>query len=100
MPQRVLVVSDVRRATRLTNALTTIDPLFYCHHGNIDRIFWTWQQKDLKARLNDVGGPITPFDYGGKNVTLDFEVNMGLLAGNATLKDLLNTEGGTLCYTY
>ncbi|KAH6867026.1 hypothetical protein BKA58DRAFT_318389 [Alternaria rosae] len=76
------------------------DPLFYLHHGNIDRIFWEWQQKDLETRLNEVGGPITPFDYSGKNVTLDFTVNIGLLAGNATLKDLLNTEGGTLCYTY
>ncbi|KAH5276015.1 hypothetical protein HBI71_036640 [Parastagonospora nodorum] len=76
------------------------DPLFYCHHGNIDRIFWQWQQKDLTARLNEVGGPIKPFDYSGKNVTLDFEVNIGPLAGNATIKHLLNTEGGTLCYTY
>ncbi|OAL02417.1 Di-copper centre-containing protein [Phaeosphaeriaceae sp. SRC1lsM3a] len=76
------------------------DPIFYLHHGNIDHVFWKWQQKDLKQRLNQVGGPITPFDYSGKNVTLDFEINIGLLAGNATLKDLLNTEGGTLCYTY
>jgi len=76
------------------------DPLFYFHHGNIDRIFWEWQQKDLKTRLNQVGGPIKPFDYSGQNVTLDFEINMGALAGNATLKDILNTEGGTLCYRY
>jgi tyrosinase len=76
------------------------DPLFYLHHGNIDHIFWQWQQKDLRTRLNQVGGPIEPFDYSGKNVTLDFEVNIGLLAGNATLKDLLDTQGRTLCYTY
>ncbi|KAF2030697.1 monooxygenase [Setomelanomma holmii] len=76
------------------------DPLFFLHHGNLDRVLWLWQQKDLKTRLNQVGGPIEPFDYGGKNVTLDFTVNMGKLAGNATLKDLLNTQGGTLCYTY
>ncbi|KAF2646810.1 Di-copper centre-containing protein [Massarina eburnea CBS 473.64] len=76
------------------------DPLFYLHHANLDRILWTWQQKDLQTRLNQVGGPITPFDYSGKNVTLDFQINMGRLAGNATLKNLLNTTGGTLCYTY
>ncbi|KAF1849647.1 Di-copper centre-containing protein [Cucurbitaria berberidis CBS 394.84] len=76
------------------------DPLFFLHHGNLDRILWAWQQKDLKTRLNQVGGPIAPFDYGGKNVTLDFEVNIGNLAGNATLKSLLDTQGGTLCYTY
>lgn len=78
----------------------TTEPLFYLHHGNLDRIFWTWQQSDLKTRLNQVGGPVVPFDYRGKNVTLDFQVNIGKLAGNVTLKDLLNTQGKTLCYTY
>jgi tyrosinase len=76
------------------------DPLFFLHHGNIDHIFWKWQQKDLKTRLNQVGGPIEPFDYSGKNVTLDFKVNMGKLAGEVPLKSLLDTQGGTLCYTY
>jgi len=76
------------------------DPLFYLHHGNIDYIFWKWQQKDLKTRLNQVGGPIEPFDYSGKNVTLDFKINMGKLAEDVTLKSLLDTQGSTLCYTY
>jgi len=66
----------------------------------LDRIFWEWQQKDLETRLNQVGGPVEPLDYSGKNVTLDFTVNIGALAGDVTLKDLLDTEGGTLCYTY
>ncbi|OSS48079.1 hypothetical protein B5807_06615 [Epicoccum nigrum] len=76
------------------------DPIFYLHHGNLDRIFWAWQQKDLETRLNQVGGPVEPLDYSGKNVTLDFTVNIGALAGDVTLKDLLDTEGGTLCYKY
>jgi tyrosinase len=76
------------------------DPLFYLHHGNLDRVLWVWQQKDLMTRLGQVGGPVVPFDYGGRNVTLDFTVNMGRLARNATLKELLDTQGGTLCYTY
>jgi tyrosinase len=76
------------------------DPIFYLHHGNLDRIFWEWQQKDLETRLNQVGGPVVPFDYGGANVTLDFTINMGKLAGDATLESLLDTTGGTLCYTY
>lgn len=76
------------------------DPLFYLHHGNLDRVLWEWQSRDLSVRLNQVGGPIAPLDYGGQNVTLDFEVNIGALAGNASLHDLLNTVGETLCYTY
>ncbi|CAI7637454.1 unnamed protein product [Penicillium glandicola] len=77
-----------------------VDPLFYLHHGNLDRIFWEWQQKDLPTRYHQVGGPVTPLDYTGVNVTLDFEVNIGDLAPNATLENLLDTEGGTLCYSY
>ena len=48
------------------------DPIFYLHHGNLDHELWQWQQKDLKTRLKQVGGPMEPFDYGGTNVTLDF----------------------------
>ncbi|KAF2713067.1 monooxygenase [Pleomassaria siparia CBS 279.74] len=76
------------------------DPLFYLHHANLDRIFWQWQQMDLTTRLDQVGGPVVPLDYSGTNVTLDFTINIGNLAGNATLKDVLDTTGGTLCYTY
>ncbi|KAK8096019.1 Di-copper centre-containing protein [Apiospora kogelbergensis] len=76
------------------------DPLFYLHHGNLDRILWTWQQQDLETRLNQVGGPVLPMDYGGQNVTLDFTVGLGELAGDATLKQLLDTQSGVLCYTY
>jgi tyrosinase len=81
--------------------LTVIaDPLFYLHHGNLDRIFTLWQSKNLAVRLNQVGGPIVPFDYGGQNVTLDFKIDIGKLAPSVTLKQVLNTQGGTLCYKY
>ncbi|EKG18111.1 Tyrosinase [Macrophomina phaseolina MS6] len=76
------------------------DPLFYLHHANLDRVLWEWQKRDLPARLRDVGGPVVPFDYAGVNVTLGFEVNMGPLAGNASLGELLNTTDGKLCYSY
>ncbi|KAL4911770.1 hypothetical protein BDW62DRAFT_217025 [Aspergillus aurantiobrunneus] len=76
------------------------DPLFYLHHSNLDRILWEWQQQDPTTRLHQVGGPIEPMDYSGKNVTLDFIVNIGALAGNATLEQLLNINGDVLCYTF
>lgn len=76
------------------------DPLFYLHHGNLDRILWEWQTKDLATRLHQVGGPVHAFDYGGVNVTLDFMVDIGALAGNATLEQLLNIRGDVLCYAY
>jgi tyrosinase len=80
--------------------MTRTDPIFYLHHGNLDRIFTEWQYQNLSARLNEVGGPVVPFDYSGVNVTLDFEINIGKLAGNITLKQALNTQGATFCYEY
>jgi tyrosinase len=50
--------------------------------------------------LREVGGPVVPFDYGGVNVTVGFEVGLGKLAGMVKLGELLDTVGGTLCYTY
>jgi tyrosinase len=70
-----------------------MDSLFYLHHGNLDRIFTEWWYKNLAARLNEVGGPVIPFDYGGVNVTLEFEINIGKNAGNITLHQALNTHG-------
>ncbi|KAK6530325.1 hypothetical protein TWF694_003682 [Orbilia ellipsospora] len=81
------------------------DPIFFLHHANLDRVFWQWQwqPKNLPHSLSDVSGPIIPFDYTNKqggNVTTTFQVNIGGLAGNVTLLDLLNTQSTTLCYTY
>ncbi|PVH90011.1 Di-copper centre-containing protein [Cadophora sp. DSE1049] len=76
------------------------DPLFYLHHGNLDRILTEWQNIDLEQRLNEVGGPIIPFNYGGENVTLDFTINLSPIAPAITLKEALNAQGNTFCYTY
>ncbi|KAH6723859.1 hypothetical protein BKA61DRAFT_626744 [Leptodontidium sp. MPI-SDFR-AT-0119] len=76
------------------------DPLFYLHHGNLDRIFAEWQNIDLEQRLNEVGGPIIPFNYGGENVTLDFTINLTPIAPAITLREALNAQGDTFCYTY
>src|SRR5690606_33299428 len=32
------------------------DPLFYLHHAYIDRIWWQWQQKNLKKRVKEIAG--------------------------------------------
>jgi len=76
------------------------EPLFYLHHANLDRIYWRWQQQDLDTRLREVGGPIVAEDYLGKNVTLDFEVNIGKLAPSRKLEDLMHIQEGPFCYTY
>ena len=35
------------------------EPYFYLHHAQIDRMYWIWQNQDLAARQNAIGGTIT-----------------------------------------
>ncbi|KAI5795794.1 hypothetical protein EDC01DRAFT_64775 [Geopyxis carbonaria] len=79
------------------------DPLFYLHHGNLDRLLWKWTEMDRKKRVKDVGGPVLPFDYKnerGPDVTLDFKINLGPMGMERKLSELTDTRSGALCYTY
>ncbi|KDR80002.1 hypothetical protein GALMADRAFT_222927 [Galerina marginata CBS 339.88] len=79
------------------------DPIFYLHHANLDRVWWSWQKKDLSRRLVDISGPINLLDYDnvlGGNVTLSFPLSLGLNAPNVTIADVMDINGGTLCYEY
>ncbi|KAI8276743.1 hypothetical protein K4K59_009686 [Colletotrichum sp. SAR11_240] len=84
--------------------LTAGDPLFWLHHCNIDRSWWSWQSRNLTERLHDISGPITPFDHDnrlGGNVTLDFEVRTNSTINvNLPIRDLMDIGNGFLCYTY
>ncbi|KAF4840646.1 Tyrosinase-like protein orsC [Colletotrichum siamense] len=56
------------------------DPLFYLHHANMDRLWWSWQSKNLSTRLREISGPIVANDWlneKGRNVTLDDIVFVG-----------------------
>jgi tyrosinase len=33
------------------------DPLFFMHHGFVDKMWWDWQARNLSARLVDMNGP-------------------------------------------
>lgn len=80
------------------------DPLFFLHHSNIDRIFWSWQAKKLPARLTDVSGNIVFQDYDNAvagNVTLNYVIDVGAVNNkNVTIRDVMNIQGGTLCYGF
>lgn len=84
------------------------DPIFYLHHANLDRVWWSWQKLNLKDRLTDISGPIFLMDYAnekGGNVTLDYPMTFGVGAPNVTVADVMNIAGcggkhGALCYEY
>ncbi|KAL0948838.1 hypothetical protein HGRIS_008961 [Hohenbuehelia grisea] len=75
------------------------DPLFYLHHGNLDRLWWLWQSKDLKKRLKDISGR-TSIDPPFVNVTLDFKLNLGVLAPAIPIRDVMDVRNSPLCYQY
>lgn len=80
------------------------DPLFYLHHGMIDRTWWIWQLLDTKTRTGEKGiagtgtflnTPPSP------DTTLDTPIDLGYAAGPAvTMRDLMSTTDGPLCYIY
>ncbi|KAJ4985111.1 tyrosinase central domain protein [Stagonosporopsis vannaccii] len=80
------------------------DPLFFLHHANLDRAWWSWQNRNLTARLHDISGPLFPNDYAnaqGRNVTLNDKVHVGSTV-NVTLpiKEIMDIHNDLLCYTY
>ncbi|KAI0405805.1 Di-copper centre-containing protein [Xylaria palmicola] len=41
------------------------DPVFYLHHGFLDRIWWEWQSRNLTKRLTEIAGNNTQSLTGG-----------------------------------
>ncbi|TVY66761.1 N-acetyl-6-hydroxytryptophan oxidase ivoB [Fusarium oxysporum f. sp. cubense] len=80
------------------------DPIFYLHHANMDRAWWSWQKRDLDSRLNDMSGPLVKQDYDNKvagNATLDTVMHVGTTVNiTAPVRDVMHIQQGILCYTY
>ncbi|KAE8382375.1 tyrosinase, partial [Aspergillus bertholletiae] len=77
------------------------DPLFYLHHGWIDRLWWQWQRED-PTRLYQLGGyaTITEPEGGWFNTTLDYIMTTFGILPDVTVADVMDTKGGYLCYDY
>ncbi|KAF1940908.1 Di-copper centre-containing protein [Clathrospora elynae] len=80
------------------------DPLFYLHHGGIDRTWWIWQQLDRKTRMSEKGISGTGTFLNGPpsaNTTLDTVIDLGFAAGPPVkMADLMSTTDGPMCYIY
>ena len=80
------------------------DPLFYLHHGMIDRVWWIWQLLDHKERTgaDGISGTGTFLNVpASANTTLDTVIDLGYAAGPPMkMRDLMETTEGPFCYTY
>jgi tyrosinase len=90
---------------------STNDPLFFLHHAGIDHLWATWQELDVKNRLNDIFEPVfnssRPLFPGFKPpppLSPETPVVVGFAAPNRPVKDFLDTMNrdgqGFLCYKY
>ncbi|KAK3117612.1 hypothetical protein LTR53_000840 [Teratosphaeriaceae sp. CCFEE 6253] len=78
------------------------DPYFFLHHGQIDRVWWIWQNQDLKNRQNAIAGTITILNTPpSRNGTLQDILDLGIIGvPKITIKDAMSTLGGPFCYIY
>ncbi|KAK7718911.1 hypothetical protein SLS57_006021 [Botryosphaeria dothidea] len=96
------------------------DPLFMLHHTNLDRLWWLWQSVNLPSRLTDMTGRNIPlltyleqndFTYPGADIldydgdpgnvtTLNHNLWMVGLIPNATIADVMDLGGETICAEY
>ncbi|TVY44172.1 Tyrosinase-like protein [Lachnellula occidentalis] len=77
------------------------DPVFWLHHGQIDRTWWIWQNQDIANRLDVISGTLTMNDSpASRNGTLDDLLDLRVLADPVAIKDVVSTLAGPLCYIY
>ncbi|KAF2868002.1 hypothetical protein BDV95DRAFT_630919 [Massariosphaeria phaeospora] len=80
------------------------DPLFYLHHGGIDRAWWIWQSRNKRTSYGAKGiaGTGTFLNQmPSPNTTLDTMIDFGYAAGPPRkMRELMSTTGGPFCYIY
>lgn len=84
------------------------DPLFYFHHGMLDRLWWIWQMQDPENRVDAVPGQAAIEMPGmerpeGEEDIHKVVVDLGWTAPGVKLMDLneqMGGLGGEMCYIY
>ncbi|KAK6586432.1 hypothetical protein PZA11_001489 [Diplocarpon coronariae] len=78
------------------------DPVFYLHHNYLDRLYWQWQQISATDRMFVVSGNTTVTEpaTGWEKLTIDYELDMLGAFENVRMKEVMNIQGGYLCYAY
>jgi tyrosinase len=101
-------------------SLSALDPVFFLHHANLDRLWAEWQSKDAN-RLTAMGGPLIAlqalfsdaqpsslgpdafFPYFGDEgnvTTLRHNMWMGGIVPNITVADAMDIDGDKICIKY
>ena len=76
----------------------TLDPVFFLHHTQLDRMWWRWQHMDITKRLQEYKG-LSENDS-SQQASLGDMLGMGGLAPDIKVIDIMDTHCAQLCYTY
>lgn len=71
------------------------DPVFWLHHGFIDREFRIWQNMD-SSRTQNINGN----DVSGNALNLGMSVNVYDIRPTVQIGQIMDTTDPTLCYRY
>ncbi|KZL63894.1 tyrosinase central domain-containing protein [Colletotrichum incanum] len=76
------------------------DTAFYLHHGQMDRVYWIWQNLDWANRQTIFGTNTTMNQPPSPEVKLDDVMTFGPLGAGITLRQAMDTVNGPFCYVY
>ncbi|KAL2149028.1 hypothetical protein VTH82DRAFT_1714 [Thermothelomyces myriococcoides] len=77
------------------------DPVFWLHHAQVDRVWAIWQGLDPEERTYQVWGTGTAAnDPPSDDVTLETEMDFGILGDVKTIGEVASTVDGEYCYIY
>ena len=76
----------------------SLDPIFFLHHSQLDRLWWLWQQDDPKNRLLAYDGPAFKNER-RRGALGDLISTMGL-ADDIKVSQAMRTDRDYLCYRY
>ncbi|SLM40374.1 Uncharacterised domain, di-copper centre [Lasallia pustulata] len=74
------------------------DPVFFLHHTQLDRLWWTWQQRDPQNRKWQYRG-LAAHNFTDPASLTDV-IPMGGLAPDIKVAEIIDTESDLLCYIY
>lgn len=81
-----------------SNLLVLVDPIFFLHHTNVDRIWWQWQTLNDTRKI-EFGGNKNQGDTTTK-ATLNDTIQMLGIVEDSTVESCMWVQSGPMCYTY
>ncbi|KAK8081670.1 Tyrosinase-like protein [Apiospora saccharicola] len=77
------------------------EPLFWLHHGQVDRLWWIWQNQKPAERALAIHGTRTMYNKPpSDDATLEDVLQMDKSGADVVFKDTVSSVGGKYCYVY